>query len=657
VKNSEGRAMYPTRLEIPEDVWKQTVDAIESKEKMKEEGRKVAEMGGLHIIGTERHESRRIDNQLRGRAGRQGDPGSSQFFLSLQDELMRLFGGERMAKLMNSPLIGLKDGEAISNGMLSSQIEKAQRKVEEYHFDQRKNLLDYDEVMDTQRKRTYSARQAILDGGNPRAMILDMIDSQCKLAVDRYTAPDYAAGAFAQFAGSQLGVPLDAVEFTGCEYPEAEIIAKERAIDTMPIYIQEAIDENLGGDDERDWKWQELARVAESRFSFKTNVQELKKIGKENLGEKLQEAAYKMVQGIDLTGGARFLERRYSLESLCDWARQQFGANIDVATILGKDTSEIIDEMQKQIRQLYRQKDLEFPIEAALATYLPERVVPGRRPNREQLFGWTMHRFRSPEVSEDLFRTEPRSIVKDKLMEVHKTFLPTADYAEIDAKLEDVFSGATVSEAADATEIVEWARATLSVDIDPAKLTSVSPKQARDVLMNAFDIRYRPEMHSMERRLVLDELDSAWKSHLLTMDHLRSTVGMAGYAQEDPKIVYKKEGMKLFETMWDGIHEKTTKLVFKMEDIGEEQVHSALWAGAMAVHQEAENVMRTRAAQVSQEQAAQVKAAAQAGGADAEPKKIETIRNVGTKVGRNDPCHCGSGKKYKNCHMKSEQRN
>src|SRR6185369_16581847 len=89
LKNSDGRPLYPTRLEVPEDVWKQTVDDIESKEKMKEEGRKVAEMGGLHIIGTERHEARRIDNQLRGRAGRQGDPGSSRFYLSLQDDLMR----------------------------------------------------------------------------------------------------------------------------------------------------------------------------------------------------------------------------------------------------------------------------------------------------------------------------------------------------------------------------------------------------------------------------------------------------------------------------------------------------------------------------------------------------------------------------------------
>ena len=139
---------------------------------MKEQGRKVAEMGGLHIVGTERHESRRVDNQLRGRAGRQGDPGSSKFYLSLEDELMRLFGGERLQRLMNNPWLGMQDGEALESNMLSKQIQNAQRKVEEYHFEQRKSLLEYDEVMDHQRKRTYGARQSILDGRNPRSMLL-----------------------------------------------------------------------------------------------------------------------------------------------------------------------------------------------------------------------------------------------------------------------------------------------------------------------------------------------------------------------------------------------------------------------------------------------------------------------------------------------------
>jgi preprotein translocase subunit SecA len=149
----------------------------------------------------------------------------------------------------------------------------------------------------------------------------------------------------------------------------------------------------------------------------------------------------------------------------------------------------------------------------------------------------------------------------------------------------------------------------------------------------------------VERRLVLDTLDSAWKTHLLTMDHLRSTVGLAGYAQEDPKIVYKREGMKLFDQMWDGVKDRVTESVFRMEDVGEEEVNAALWAGARAVHQQAESAMAARAAQAATEERNSTST-----------KKVETIRNVGAKVGRNDPCPCGSGKKYKNCHMKQDAR-
>src|SRR5260370_1333590 len=155
---------YPTLLDVPEMEWKKTVQEIEARDKMKEEGRKVAEMGGLHIVGTERHEARRIDNQLRGRAGRQGDPGSGRFYLSLEDDLMRIFAGEWVSRVLTS--LGMEEGQAIESPMVSRQIGKAQKKVEERNFDIRTNLLEYDEVMDHHRKRVYGYRQKILDGGN-----------------------------------------------------------------------------------------------------------------------------------------------------------------------------------------------------------------------------------------------------------------------------------------------------------------------------------------------------------------------------------------------------------------------------------------------------------------------------------------------------------
>lgn len=144
----------------------------------------VSELGGLHIVGTERHESRRIDNQLRGRCGRQGDPGSSRFYLSLQDDLMRIFANEWVAKMMQRA--GLRDGQEVEHRLISNAIERAQKRVESHHFDIRKNLLEYDEVMDKQRKLIYEQREAILQKKDIKETVLGMIESAIANVVDLY---------------------------------------------------------------------------------------------------------------------------------------------------------------------------------------------------------------------------------------------------------------------------------------------------------------------------------------------------------------------------------------------------------------------------------------------------------------------------------------
>src|SRR5690606_36882214 len=129
--------------------------------------------GGLAIIGTERHDSRRVDRQLRGRSGRQGDPGSSQFYVSLEDNLMRVFGSERIAKMMDR--MGLKEGEVIQHSMISKSIERAQKKVEENYFGVRKRLLEYDDVMNAQREVVYKRRHHALFGERLRLDLANMI--------------------------------------------------------------------------------------------------------------------------------------------------------------------------------------------------------------------------------------------------------------------------------------------------------------------------------------------------------------------------------------------------------------------------------------------------------------------------------------------------
>lgn len=150
-------------------------------------GEGVSELGGLAIIGTERHESRRIDNQLRGRAGRQGDPGSSQFFLSLEDDLLRIFGGGNIKKFMEK--MGLEEDEEIRSSMVSSAIQKAQKRVEERNFDIRKYVLEYDDVMNQQRKVVYEQRRKILEGQDMKDQILNMVDMLINHGLETYANP------------------------------------------------------------------------------------------------------------------------------------------------------------------------------------------------------------------------------------------------------------------------------------------------------------------------------------------------------------------------------------------------------------------------------------------------------------------------------------
>jgi len=169
-----------------EDMIKQFI--VQFKDQVSKEREQVLTAGGLHVIGTERHESRRIDNQLRGRCGRQGDPGSSRFYVSLQDDLMRLFASESIMTVMDK--LGMKEGEVIESRMVSGALEVAQKRVENYNFEIRKQLLDYDNVMNKQREVIYGLRRSILEGENLRDVILDAVLTASDDVVDSQYSVD-----------------------------------------------------------------------------------------------------------------------------------------------------------------------------------------------------------------------------------------------------------------------------------------------------------------------------------------------------------------------------------------------------------------------------------------------------------------------------------
>ncbi len=178
------------QLEKAPDEYRQRFDEIFARYNVvcAEERERVTAAGGLHILGTERHESRRIDNQLRGRAGRQGDPGSSRFYLSLQDDLMRIFGADRIQGIMGR--LGMEEGEPIEHGLVTRAIENAQKKVEAHNFDIRKHLLEYDDVLNKQREVIYNQRREVLKGETLKEEVLSMAEDLAGEVVSRYAESD-----------------------------------------------------------------------------------------------------------------------------------------------------------------------------------------------------------------------------------------------------------------------------------------------------------------------------------------------------------------------------------------------------------------------------------------------------------------------------------
>ncbi|MDD7593740.1 MAG: preprotein translocase subunit SecA [Peptoniphilaceae bacterium] len=232
----------------------------------RENAEKVREVGGLFILGTERHESRRIDNQLRGRSGRQGDPGTSQFYISLEDKLMRLFGGERMQRFIESGT--LPDDEPIQAGILSKSIERAQKKVESNNFATRKQVLEYDNVMNVQRKTIYEERNRVLNGENMKPEILEMAHSIINDAVDSFAAEGVAPeqweleGLFSYLNNIFLPKGLIAVESV------REM--KRDDFKAMLIHIADSLyekkEEEIGSDLMRELERMVLLRVVDTRW-------------------------------------------------------------------------------------------------------------------------------------------------------------------------------------------------------------------------------------------------------------------------------------------------------------------------------------------------------------------------------------------------------
>jgi len=670
LKDADGRPLYPTRLEVPQEVWREAVDKYEPA--MKAEGREVAAVGGLHIIGTERHESRRIDNQLRGRAGRQGDPGSSRFFLSLEDDLMRKFAGEWVASVLTR--LGMEEGEAIESKMVSRRVEGAQKKIEERNFDARKNLLEYDEVMDEQRKRVYSFRQRLLEGMPPKDALLEMIDGQVDAAAARFLADDYGTSSFAEWAGTRLGLELLAKDFKGTSFDDAEENARHAAHAAAADAIREAIDENVPDDgDASEWNWVALTTWANNRYGTNFKDRDLRKfsagkgedarLDRPALEEFLQEQATAAINAVDLAPAGEFLAEDWGRQSLAGWLHHKFGLTVDVQEWAKLAPGEVARRIKAEARALYARKEAEFPVRVGLSRFLAERTQGQQSPryDREGLAAWASERFHTV-IDADELRSKLRPEIEQLLMEVsQRQYQGARVSADLDARVDAAYGAAPADarhtpppDAKALAELAAWARQELGVETTVDELRGLSRAAARDRLADALDAKHRPEMREMEKALLLQFLDSSWMEHLRAMDHLRSSVGLRGYAQVDPKVEYKREGMKIFEEMWTGVGDKVTDLIFRMEQVDPDFLSylGARWQldRARSIHEAppSDHAPEVGAGGVRAQQEAAI------AGSQTSEHKPEPLRNTGKKVGRNDPCPCGSGKKFKACCMRKQ---
>ncbi|MCF0234279.1 MAG: SEC-C domain-containing protein [Thermoguttaceae bacterium] len=663
---------YPTRLDVPQDEWDACVRDIEKREQMKAEGEVVRGLGGLHIVGTERHEARRIDLQLIGRCGRQGDPGEARFYLSLEDDLVRIFAGDWVKNLLGR--LGMDDGQAIESKMVTRRIEGAQKKIEERNFDIRKSLLEYDEVMDMQRKRVYSYRQRILDGGNTKDFILEMIDSQLKRHLDVFLAPNYGAEAYAVYASQQLNVEFDPKQFRGMNAGEAQEYALDHARRMAESNALDAVEENLSDDaPEEEWNWQALAKTANARWRASARDVDLKKIGRDGVAEYLIEKANAFYDKVSLVSGAPLLDGDYGVKKALGWLADRFMIQIPVEEALKLDAAEFKELARKKALEGYREREIRFPVMAGFV-HFTVRDQNGPRVDREGVAAWAAERFGAQFDVEDL-KNKQRHEILGTLFEISRAASEKAApyLAEMRERLAKLFA----SEAIDVAELrkIREAKIARNDRVTSADIRKIGRANAElqslqawletnfemaptiedladwDVLLlenrveSIIENAFNPEMRKVERSLILGVLDAAWKEHLLVMDHLKASVGFRGYAQVDPKVEYKREGMRVFDAMWDDVFRRVTEYVYRVEQLDPNFIGST-WTSASAMKETGRSAVSAAVEETHRQQEEAIEAS--------KDKKVETYRNKAPRIGRNDPCPCGSGKKYKNCCGKNE---
>jgi preprotein translocase subunit SecA len=520
----------------------------------------VEELGGLHVIGTERHEARRIDNQLRGRSGRQGDRGSSRFFVSLEDDLMKMFAGETQMKILAR--LGMKEGDSIEHPLLTKSVERAQRKVEERNFQIRKNILEYDEVMEHQRQGFYSLRQRVLEGRDLKGLILGYLEDSVADAVDEYLDKDYPFRCIVEYASDKLECSVAPERLRTLENYEIEKKIKDEAKAEVRAMIDVTLGEYIpdeAAEHKVDFDVSGLINWARTRFGVELTPRELETTesggARAHARRVLMEAAERRIEETELVGIDDYLKPNYGAQRLVEWAEGKFGFKVNIDEVVkaqaDKETP-VSEAIMKHVRQMYAEREVAYPVEFLMdLTMLLMRQNPQgalanlvAAANRRFNLGWT----------EDRVRSTPPTKVKEDLLAASRQFLESG-------RLEQAIAEAQAQATDDALEkhLQEKYGAQL-----PDWMRYLEGQERLDAIASRVEMILRQEQVQFEQTVLLQTLYTIWKDHLYAMDQLRDVINFRAYSQQDPRTEFKREGSRLFQQMMQSIRDRITDDFFKV---------------------------------------------------------------------------------------------
>jgi preprotein translocase subunit SecA len=611
--------------------------------------------GGLHVIGTERHTARRIDNQLRGRSGRQGDPGSSRFYVSLQDDLMKMFAGEWTIKVLG--WIGMEEGMAIEDKRISKTILRAQKKVEERNYLSRKNLLEYDEVMDYQRNAFYGMRQRVLLGREVDRVIWDMIGQSIEDAVDKYVTRDYVAATISEWVRSNFDVFIEPDDLHGMrDINVLEHYVKDKARAEAETTITSTLGEYLGEDADNalGWDTKGLQSWAMSKFKVNLSQAQIKQMSAKEVESMLRVAAVEQVNKGDVSGLMKFLDPHYSQQEVSAWARDKFGIEIKIADLMEdeqtrtlKTAAEITELIEQRARAAYARREVEYPVEHVLTFAFGGNEGSADNPYAiEHVRAWVLEKYAMDIPAEQIRAMTVRQL-REMLIKLQQEFLKPEKIEQLaDAMLAAHPGREALRNALNerlklrltAKEIENWFKPETSGGNGTLDETAILHDRVTDLFRQFM----RRELTDLEQFVLIQIFDTSWKDHLYAMDMLKAGIGLHAFAEQDPRVLFKKEGYEYFQQMMAAVRDKVTDLIFRARVVGQVQSRSA-YRETAAVHESAGGYgVHETVAQTAGEATAK-------SGEEEAPVKVKTIVREADKIGRNDPCPCGSGKKYKKC--------